>query len=123
MTRGRKPKPTAVKQMEGNPGKRALNKKEPKPKNEIPPRPSHLRGKAYTEWYRITKELYKQGLLAKIDRAALASYCIAFKHWVDAEEHLEKEDAVIITDKGNLVQNPWMQISKRSMDQMVKFAA
>lgn len=27
--RGRKPKPTAVKQLNGNPGKRALNKKEP----------------------------------------------------------------------------------------------
>ena len=26
---GRKPKPTAVKKLEGNPGKRKLNKKEP----------------------------------------------------------------------------------------------
>ena len=29
--RGRKPKPTAVKQLEGNPGKRQLNANEPKP--------------------------------------------------------------------------------------------
>lgn len=28
---GRKPKPTAVKKLEGNPGKRKLNKKEPIP--------------------------------------------------------------------------------------------
>ena len=28
---GRKPKPTAIKELEGNPGKRKLNKKEPKP--------------------------------------------------------------------------------------------
>jgi P27 family predicted phage terminase small subunit len=32
MTRGRKPQPTAKKQLKGNPGKRALNKREPKPK-------------------------------------------------------------------------------------------
>lgn len=31
MTRGRKPEPTAKKQLKGNPGKRALNKREPKP--------------------------------------------------------------------------------------------
>lgn len=30
--RGRKPKPTAKKKLEGNPGKRTLNKREPKPK-------------------------------------------------------------------------------------------
>ena len=32
--RGRKPKPTAVKVLEGNPGKRSLNTAEPKPENE-----------------------------------------------------------------------------------------
>ncbi len=31
---GRKPKPTAVKKLEGNPGKRKLNKKEPVPAKE-----------------------------------------------------------------------------------------
>ena len=30
-TRGRKPTPTAIKELEGNPGKRKLNDKEPKP--------------------------------------------------------------------------------------------
>jgi len=121
--RGRKPKPTAVKKLEGNPGKRALNKKEPKAESSVPSCPEHLKGEARQEWTRITKELHKLGLLTQVDRAALASYCTAYGHWVDAEKHLEEEDAVIITDKGNMVQNPYMQISKRSMDQMVKFAA
>ena len=30
-TRGRKPKPTAMKELEGNPGKHPLNTSEPKP--------------------------------------------------------------------------------------------
>ena len=34
--RGRKPKPTAVKQLEGNPGKRQLNANEPKPAARAP---------------------------------------------------------------------------------------
>ena len=34
--RGRPPKPTAIKELEGNPGKRLLNKNEPKPKKVAP---------------------------------------------------------------------------------------
>lgn len=34
--RGRKPKPTALKELEGNPGKRTLNDKEPKPPKKAP---------------------------------------------------------------------------------------
>ena len=44
---GRKPKPTAVKKLEGNPGKRKLNTKEPvpakKPRNTSIPRALHLK--------------------------------------------------------------------------------
>ncbi len=40
--RGRKPKPTAVKQLEGNPGKRQLNANEPKPAARAPSCPKWL---------------------------------------------------------------------------------
>ena len=39
---GRKLKPTAVKELEGNPGKRKLNKKEPKPDKGMPTCPEWL---------------------------------------------------------------------------------
>ena len=39
---GRKPKPTAVKKLEGNPGKRKLNSKEPVPAKGIPACPDWL---------------------------------------------------------------------------------
>lgn len=41
--RGRKPKPTAVKQLEGNPGKRQLNANEPKPAARAPSCPKGLK--------------------------------------------------------------------------------
>jgi len=120
---GRKPKPTALKKLNGNPGKRALNDKEPKPESAIPSCPAHVVGVGRVEWNRVTKELKKLNLITKVDRAALAAYCTAYKDYVDAEHALKKEGVVIISEKGGAYQNPWMPIKKRSMDQMVKFGA
>lgn len=44
--RGRKPKPTAVKVLEGNPGKRSLNTREPQPEKKAPRCPSWLEDEA-----------------------------------------------------------------------------
>ena len=45
-TKGRKPTPTAIKELEGNPGKRALNDKEPKPVKKAPACPKWLEPEA-----------------------------------------------------------------------------
>ena len=55
--RGRKPKPTAVKVLEGNPGKRSLNTGEPKPEKKAPRCPSWLEEEAKKEWKRMAKQL------------------------------------------------------------------
>ena len=49
-TRGRKPKPTAIKELEGNPGKHPLNASEPKPKKKAPACPKWLEPEAKKEW-------------------------------------------------------------------------
>lgn len=121
--RGRKPKPSALKQLEGNPGKRAINKKEPKPTSAIPECPNHLKGAARTEWNRLTEELHALKILTSIDRAALAACCTAWADYVKACNKLEKEGEVIISEKGGMYQNPWVAIKKRSMDQIMKFYA
>ena len=121
--RGRKTKPTAIKELEGNPGKRALNKQEPKPENAIPICPPHLNGSARTEWTRITHELHALKILPRIDRAALVAYCQAWGDYVKACNKLKKEGEVIISDKGGMYQNPWVSIKNRSMDQLVKISA
>lgn len=51
--RGRKPKPTALKVLEGNPGKRQLNVVEPKPRNKAPKCPAWLDAEAKKEWRRL----------------------------------------------------------------------
>ena len=83
--RGRKPKPTHLKLVTGNPGKRALNENEPKPELSLPSPPPHLDDEAKVEWGRVSERLYALGCLAEIDRAALAAYCQAYSRWVRAE--------------------------------------
>ena len=121
--RGRKPKPSAMKRLQGNPGKRTLNAKEPRPEAKIPKCPSHLIGAARAEWTRIVKILYRMRVITELDRATLAAYCTAYADYVKAEKQLKSQGIVIRSAGGSRYQNPWMGIKKRSMDQMVKFGA
>ena len=121
--RGRKPKPTKFKQLAGNPGKRALNKREPVPVSKIPECPPHLNKIAKAEWKRITMELDALGLIGEIDRAALAACCSAWADFVEASDALEDEGAVSENAQGSPIRNPWMLIKKQAMDQVVRFYA
>lgn len=68
---GRRPTPTALKLVTGNAGKRAINKKEPKPKRVIPSCPAHLGDEAKVAWGRLTVLLDKMGVLTEADTFAL----------------------------------------------------
>ena len=95
---GRRPKPTALKALQGNPGKRPLNRHEPQP-GGLPKCPKHLDGQARKEWKRISRELIACGLLTEVDRAALAAYCVAWSRWIDAEANVRKFGGVIKSPK------------------------
>lgn len=97
---GRKPKPTALKILEGNPGKRPLNDKEPKPDSKAPRCPSWLEEEAKREWKRMSKTLETIGVLTKIDKAAFAGYCQAYATWKEAEEVLSKHGTIFRTPSG-----------------------
>jgi len=119
---GRRPKPTALKELQGNPGKRRLNANEPRP-GGIPKCPSHLDAGARREWRRISVELIALGLLTGVDTAALAAYCMAYSRWAAAEKSLQKFGPVIKSPKsGYPIQNPFLGVANVAMDQMRKFA-
>ncbi len=119
--RGRKPKPTAVKQLAGNPGKRPLNDREPQFSRILPRCPSHLSNVAKNEWRRVSKELYGQGLLTRVDRAALAAYCQLYARWVQIEGILAVTKPLVTTSNGNVIQNPAISIANRTLEEMRKF--
>lgn len=84
--RGPAPKPTVLKLLQGNPGKRPLNLADGvNPEVAVPSVPRHLSPTAVKEWKRITPELVQLGLVAKVDMAALAMYCQAYGRMVELE--------------------------------------
>lgn len=122
--KGRKPTPTAVKVLRGNPGRRPVDiTGEPRPDSSIPHCPAHLNDEAKREWRRMVKKLHEAGLFTYIDKAALAMYCQAWGRWVEAEEKLEKHGSIMKTKNGNLIQNPYLAVANRAMKQLKEMAA
>lgn len=93
---GRKPKPTALKKLHGNPGKRPLNNNEPKfagrPDLKTIP---WLNTSAKTEWKRIMREMGDLDYIKSTDQVAFASYCTWYAKWRDLEIILEQEGQIV----------------------------
>lgn len=129
--RGRKPTPTHLKLVRGNPGKRRLNASEPAPDRTLPTPPAELCADARLEWDRVAGELHGIGVLSRIDRASLAAYCQAYGRWIVAERAIAKmaerdqltQGLMIKTTNGNAVQNPLLGTANKAMGDMVRYAA
>ena len=78
---GRKPTPTNLKILKGNPGKRPLPKDEPIPRPIMPEPPNHLCEVAKQEWEKICPGLYTAGILTEIDKAIVSAYCTSYAIW------------------------------------------
>ena len=126
MTKGRRPKPTKLRLLNGNPSGRPLNENEPQPETKIPSPPDFLNADALQEWGRMGEKLYQLGMLAEIDRGIFASYCQAFGRWAEAERSLakmaKKDDEfyglMIKTKSGNIIQNPVIGTANKAMKEM-----
>ena len=92
--RGPPPKPTRLKVISGNPGKRPLNKREPQPRKEAPRCPNWLTPDAKRVWKDLVPRLKRMGVLTEVDGGALAAYCQTFARWRETEEFLAKHGNV-----------------------------
>ena len=120
---GRKPKPTAVKKLEGNPGKRKLNSKEPVPAKGIPACPDWLMPEAKKEWERLAELMNQMGVLTEVDMAAFAAYCQSYARWKEAQEHITSGGSTFETDKGYQPQTPWVGIAHTNQKLMLQAAS
>jgi P27 family predicted phage terminase small subunit len=120
--RGRKPKPTVIRILEGNPGKRAFNDHEPVPPPGMPNCPEYLDDEARAEWFRTAKVLHDMQLLSMADRTALAAYCVAYSRWIHAEQQVKKYGSIVKSpEKGFPMKSPYLCIADQAMEAMRKF--
>ena len=110
--RGRKPTPSAIRKLEGNPGHRPINQKEPKPQKKAPACPKWLSEDARKEWRRLAKKLEALGVLTELDLAVFATYCDAFAKWKEADEFLTQRGLFFITPSGYPQQFPQVAIAQ-----------
>ena len=118
--RGRPPKPTHLRLVEGNPGRRPINENEPKPpvekseKRLLAACPTWLSHEAKLAWKRTAPMLRKMGLLTRADVDALAQYCAAYARWKKAMRFLEANgESYPLRDNEGKVRcvQPWPEVS------------
>ena len=122
-TRGRKPKPTALKLLEGNPGKRPINEKEPIPPKGTVKCPTWLEPEAKKEWKRLAPSLEAMGVLTQADLTAFAGYCQAYARWKEAEEFISQHGSIFQTPSGYVQQVPQVSIAQQNLKIMQIFCS
>lgn len=123
MARGRKPQPTKLRLIKGNPGKRPIPENEPQPEAVAPEPPDHLSTEAREEWDRLAPALAGLGLLTAHDMATFGAYCQAYGRWRQAEKAMKGLEPVVKTGNGSLMQHPMVGIANRAAADVVKYAA
>ena len=124
--RGPAPKPGIIKLIEGNPGKRKINRREPQPANDAPRCPAWLTPEAKAVWRRVVPQLRRMGVLTLVDGDALAAYCQVYARWKAAEEFLATHgDTYPLRDEHGKVrclqQFPQVSISRNLLQLMKAF--
>jgi len=118
---GPRPKPTALKILEGNRGRRPLPDREPKPAIVLPKPPDDLDMVARKEWARVASELYAIGILSTLDVGVLAEMCAAHSICVRARREMRRQGEIIKgKGKGRDYVNPWWRVFEQSRNAKIK---
>ncbi|MCK9994062.1 MAG: hypothetical protein Dbin4_02582 [Alphaproteobacteria bacterium] len=98
---GRKPKPTHLKLVAGNPGHRPVNENEPLFSGDVE-KPKYLKGRASKIWDQYAPQLIAVGLIKAADDSAFAALCC-----LTAE--FEKDPAAMVAGKIGQMRALWAE--------------
>lgn len=102
--RGPKPEPTVLKIAKGNPGKRAINKREPKPPSDGIEPPEYLAGKSLEKWHEVVPQLKMMGVMTDADVEVIARYCTMHEQWLKYLDQVRRGlDVLVIRDESGKV--------------------
>lgn len=112
---GRPRKPTNLKVLEGNPGKRPLPQNEPKPQPISPKCPAWLASEGKKLWKQLIPELERLGLMTIMDGVAFEAVCQNYATWVRCEKYLKKNGLTFETETGYIQQRPEVAIGQKAL--------
>ncbi len=123
-TRGRKAKPTKLKLLTGNPGKRALNERGPQPTlvASLPKPPRHLSPAGREEWLRVGSLLLRTRVLTEADLTALSAYATVYGRWMTAECEIKRKGILVPASPRSKikVQNLMLPVANKAFQQMAQ---
>lgn len=121
-SRGPLPKPTVLKILEGNPGKRPINLHEPKPRAGIGDPIEEFHPEALAEFNRLKEEGERLGVLTLADRSAFLAYCAEWSRYLRAIRYLKEHGEVYEEPDGygNVKRraHPEVKVAKECLTQM-----
>jgi P27 family predicted phage terminase small subunit len=94
---GRKPTPTAIRELRGNPGKRALPANEPVAEPSMPLYPSYFTDDQRDAWNDLAERLFGMKVLTEGDAMALELLVVAYTEWRYAVATVEEEGSTYCT--------------------------
>jgi P27 family predicted phage terminase small subunit len=107
-------KPTAIKRIEGNPGRRRLNSREPQPIG-LPSKPDFITGEAAREWDRAIGAMLP-GVYTAADGPQLAVYCVAWIMFRNALALVAREGTRSVGSLGQVVPHPALGIAAKQSE-------
>ncbi len=116
--RGRKPQPTRLKVLRGNPGQRQLNAREPQIAAAVPDPPDWLGEDAREKWADLVAVLGDLGILTHVDADVLTLYCETWVEWKEATLQIRESGYVVESPKGDLKASPYVMIRSKALQQL-----
>ena len=129
MSRGRPPKPTALKKLQGTyRSDQALNNEmSPAPIASIPAAPDFLGDAGTREWYIVLSNYAKLNMLSPLDLPMIAAYCKEIERYIDINKQLTDKIRTITLKNPdgsvkNVIINPLVKIASESLEKAMKIA-
>ena len=117
--RGPRKKPTALKVLEGNPGKRKLNRNEPKPSKENVRPPEWLTDGGRAMWDMYSTSLMNCGLLTDPDCIIFGAFCSDADMLAKMYNELKDKEKFIGKSVNKIIANPLLLEVDRVMNRML----
>jgi P27 family predicted phage terminase small subunit len=127
--RGRKPTPTDLKVLRGNPGHRPLNADEPQLPAvdaevfDTPPLELTGDAAAAAEWSRLAPMLRSARQVTDAERGSLIALCQQWSRYLTANSKAEAAGMVIKSPSGYPMPNPYLGIANRALTHCTKLWA